>query len=267
MRNSDINIKERRANLVKILQDEPNTSISSLSEQLTVSESTIRRDLKFLDSKKKIYTSYKLTDTGIQKDILPEFDSDIFYNTNIEEKEAIAKQAAKMIKTGDVVFINSSSTALRVIKYVDQDFVTIITNNARCLLEPVNSKVKLILIGGEIVHNSVYKNSKMCTTGDYAVSLIHNILANKCIIGISGITEEKGLSTAVISELTVNREMINSCLGHVIVVADNRKIGINHNYIFSPIENVSCLITDKNSDPEYLNQISNKGIEIIIADT
>ncbi|MGB4610870.1 MAG: DeoR/GlpR family DNA-binding transcription regulator [Saccharofermentanales bacterium] len=264
MRNSDINIKERRANLVQILQDDSNVSISNLSKQLKVSEATIRRDLKFLDSQKKIYTSYKITDTGIQKDILPEFDSDIFSNTNIEEKEAIAKQAAKMIESGDVVFINSSSTALRVIKYVDQDFVTIVTNNARCLLEPVNPKVKLILIGGEVMQNTVYKSSKMCTTGDYAISLINNILANKCIIGISGITEDKGLSTAVISELTVNREMINSCLGHVIVVADNRKIGVNHNYIFSPIENVTCLITDKNSDSEYLNQISNKGIEIII---
>jgi len=45
------------------------------------------------------------------------------------------------------------------------------------------------------------------------------------IIGVSGITEDRGLSTAVINELTINREMIKSCFGEVIVVADHRKLG------------------------------------------
>ena len=50
--------------------------------------------------------------------------------------------------------------------------------------------------------------------------------------GVSGISAERGVSSAALDELTVNREMISSSLDKVIIVADNRKIGINHNYIF-----------------------------------
>ncbi|MDI9490937.1 MAG: DeoR/GlpR family DNA-binding transcription regulator [Bacillota bacterium] len=264
MRTSDAKIRERRAKLIQILHNNPDTAIPELSQLLNVSQATIRRDIKFLENKDQISTSFSSTDSGIKMDILPEFDSDVLYHTNIKEKEKIAQSAAKMLKSGDVVFINSSSTALRVIKYIEQDFVTVITNNARSLLEPLNNKVKLILIGGEVIRNAASTNSKMCTTGDYAVSQIENVLANVCIIGVSGITEDRGLSTAVINELTINREMIKSCFGEVIVVADHRKIGVNHNYLFADISNVNYLITDNKSNPENIKKIEKEGVEVIL---
>ena len=263
MRVSDADIRERRANLIQILQNDADISLAELSSVLEVSESTVRRDMNYLKERNILSTSIKNSNGQFTTNFVPEFDNDLMFNTKVEEKEAIAKEAASMLESGDVVYINSSSTALRVIKYITCGFVTVITNNARAVFEPVNPNVKVILTGGEIIQNNSVGNVKFCTTGDYAISTIKNILANVCILGISGISAEKGISSAAIDELTVNREMINSCLGKVIIVADNREIGFNHNYIFSDIENVDYLITDNEAKTIELDKIKKEGVEII----
>ncbi len=266
MKNSNATIRERRAKIIRALQNQPNISLSALSDLFEVSQATIRRDLSYLKKQHIVSTNYRSTKDGFKKNILPEFDSEILYNTNIEEKELIAKKAAEMLLPGDVVYINSSSTALRVIKYIKSDYVTIITNNINSLFEQRNPNIKLILTGGEIAHSGM-NQPKMCTTGDHAVSTLKSILANVCILGVSGVSDTHGLSTAVGEELAINREMINCCMGKVIVVADNRKVGFNHNYIFSPIENVTCLITDEKTDPIEIDKLIDKGIEVVITNS
>lgn len=263
MRSSDAEIRDRRANIIQVLQNDSGIELSELASRFKVSESTIRRDLNYLKDKKIISTSVRSTNEGFVTNVIPEFDSDLMYNTKIEEKEMIAKQAASVLESGDVVYINSSSTAVRVIKYIDYNFVTVITNNARALFEQAKPNVKVILTGGEIIHKNSIGNSKFAMTGDHAISTVKNILANVCILGVSGISAERGVSSAALDELTVNREMISSSLDKVIIVADNRKIGINHNYIFSDIENVDYLITDSEANALEVDKIRKKGVDVI----
>ncbi len=263
MRSSNATIRNRRAKIIRTLQNDPDTSLDELAALFQVSQATIRRDLNYLKKQNIVSTNYRSTKDGFKKNVLPEFDSEILYNTNIEEKELIAKKAAEMILPGDVVYINSSSTALRVIKYIKSDYVTIITNNMNSLFEHRNPNIKLILTGGEIAHSDLH-HPKMCATGHHAVSTLKSILANICILGVSGVSDTHGLSTAASDELAINREMINCCIGKVIVVADHRKIGFNHNYIFSSIDKISCLITDNKSDPLEIKKLQEKGIEVVI---
>lgn len=265
MKNSNANIRDRRAKIIRLLQNKPNISLEELAITFQVSQATIRRDLKHLKNRHIVSTNYSSTENGFKKNILPEFDSDILYYSNTEEKELIAAKAAEMLLPGDVVYINSSSTALRIIKYIKSDYITIITNNMNSLFEQRAPNIKLILTGGEITHSDLHQ-SKICTTGHYAISTVKSILANVCILGVSGVSDAHGLSTAASDELAINREMINCCIGKVIVVADHRKIGFNHNYIFSPIDKVDCLITDHKSDPVEIEKLKKKGIEVIITD-
>ncbi|NLZ71249.1 MAG: DeoR/GlpR transcriptional regulator, partial [Clostridiaceae bacterium] len=127
MRVSDADIRERRANLIQILQNDADISLAELSSVLEVSESTVRRDMNYLKERNILSTSIKNSNGQFTTNFVPEFDNDLMFNTKVEEKEAIAKEAASMLESGDVVYINSSSTALRVIKYITCGFVTVIT--------------------------------------------------------------------------------------------------------------------------------------------
>lgn len=264
MRNSDANIRQRRAQLIKILQQDPNRDLPHLASDLKVSEATIRRDLKFLEKENSLSTRYQKIDGNFVKNILPEFDSDTLFSTNIEEKEAIARAAASLLLPGDVVYINSSSTALRLIKHIKSDYVTVVTNNALSLFEERNPTLKLILVGGEISQDNHNTYAKVRTTGNYALATIKDIMANVCILGISGISSDKGLSSASAYETAINKEMINSCLGKTIVVADNRKIGFTHNYIFAKPDKVDCLITDSQADEAELKKLKDLGIDVLV---
>jgi len=60
MRTSDAKIRERRAKLIQILHNNPDTAIPELSQLLNVSQATIRRDIKFLENKDQISTSFQV---------------------------------------------------------------------------------------------------------------------------------------------------------------------------------------------------------------
>ena len=154
-----------------------------------------------------------------------------------------------------------------IFQYISDKSMTIITNNGRSLSLKRSPDTELVLIGGQ-VGNSDPNGTLMKTsmTGDFAVDMISKISATKCVLGVSGISVNGGLTSLAIQDPAVNKAMIQHCNGPVIVVADHRKIGVRHNYYFGSIHDVTHLITDSGSDPEELEKIRNAGITVCVVD-
>lgn len=267
MKNSKINILERQTKLLAYLQKHRYATVADLTIALSVSPATVRRDLKNLRQSGDVNTFYGGTRLNESNHSLPVFDNERYFLTNISAKEAIAREAATLVESGDTIFINSSSTALRIIPYIRDKEVTIITNNARSLSTKRNPGTQLILIGGEVPNIGASTSTKMCTSGDYAVRMIEKITTTKCFIGVSGISAERGLSSMAINEPAINRAMLENCRDSVIVLADHRKVGLNHSYHFGPIDKVDFLITDNLSDIEEIEKLKNEGVKVIIVTT
>ena len=127
MKNAVVNIQARQKALLNVLKDDLMHTVKALSQQLNVSETTIRRDLSSLARMGKVIRSHgkaKRLNTGT---VIDNCD-----NQNIEIlKEILAKTAASFVKNGQTVFINSSSAALDAVKYLINKKVTIITNNVK----------------------------------------------------------------------------------------------------------------------------------------
>ena len=90
---------------------------------------------------------------------------------------------------------------------------------------------------------------KMSMTGALAVEMISRISTTKCILGVSGISAEGGLTSMAVQD-----------------PADHRKVGIRHNFLFGSLSDVSRLVTDTGSDPEELENIRRAGVEITLVD-
>lgn len=115
----------RRNKILEIMQEKPEVKVEELAKMFDVSPVTVRRDLQYLEDKQKLtrfYGGASVKDPEeLKKDLTTEY------------RELIAKYAARFIEDGDTLFINTSSTALHLVKYIDKKNVTAITNNGRAL--------------------------------------------------------------------------------------------------------------------------------------
>lgn len=256
MKNSNGLVSKRQQLILQELKDNRTVKIDELSKKLGVSPITIRRDLQLFQENgivEKFYGGATLVEKALDDD--PSFsDSSEKYLTH---KHAIAQCAAELIEDGDIVFINSSSTALLVLEYLGDKHVTVVTNNGKALQVSNSPNIDLVLTGGEV------SRRKLCMVGDYATHLLSKISANKCILGVSGISANLGISTSVLQETTINSTMLKKCNGPTIILADNSKVGKNHNFLIGEINRISYLITDSNADEKEIELIKAKGIEVL----
>ncbi len=261
MKTSKQVIYSRQEEILNFLQNHNYCKLSELSDHFKVSSSTIRRDIEQM-SKSGIGVKCRggICIKNAEK-ALPKFDDERFQLSHSAEKEAIAKKTAELIEDGDTVLMNASSTVLRILPYIHDKNVTIITNNGRMLFAKRNPGTDLIIVGGEVPPVSS-ASAKLSMTGDITIETISRISATKCILGVSGISADSGLTSMSLRDPPINRNMIRQCTGKVIIAADHRKIGIQHNFNFTTAEKVDILVTDDSSDEVELQKLREKGIEV-----
>lgn len=242
MKSSKQEIYERRDKIFAEILAKGEVSVNDLSQQLNVSELTIRRDLLFFEQKKYIERFYG----GAR--LLPAHDEQNPSQTINKIKNEIAKKAASLIDSGDIIFINTSSTALLTLKYLENKEVTVITNNAKAVFMKTSPNVTIILSGGEL------RNPKETMVGDFAIQTLSMVNISKAILGCSGLTLDQGITSSIHHEVVINHMMLNKSKGSRIIVADHNKLGHAANYVSGSIHDVDILVTNKHEDQSMINQ-------------
>lgn len=241
-------VEGRRRQVVEMLQRNPQIRIDELAKRLGVSVVTIRRDLQYLEEKKQITRFYG--GAAVSKEAAGYVDDVAIY------RELIAKYAATLVDDGDTIFINTSSNALDIIKYIKGRHVTVITNNGKAIRQEKAEGVDLILTGGEVRH------PKEALVGDFATRNLQNIFAKKAFMGCAGISAATGMSTEIANEVNVNQLMIEHTVQEVYLLADHTKVGHNSSFTSCSIESIRHLITDEMAPAEELEQMRGLGIEV-----
>lgn len=248
----------RQKNILNLLQKKQDLNVAELSRIFNVTTATIRRDLEILEEQGSVKRYF-----GGAKYILPP-NIDVQYQTvkgnPTPAKMAIGKKAASMVSENDIIFLNSSSTVLYILDFLSDIQVSVITNNARALYSKYADGIDLLLTGGEIYGN------KQSLVGEFALSSIKMVTANKCFLGASGISAVGGVTSSILQEVAVNQHMIRQCSGPKILVADSSKIGVRQSFFSYGLDMVTHLITDSGADPEELERIRRCGVETIVVD-
>src|SRR5690625_4148010 len=102
---------ERQDMILQILNEEHKVIASNLSKRLSVSEDTIRRDLKELDSKGLI----KRVHSGALRIGPPVVDFSIRENISSEIKMKLAKKAVEFLREDMVILIDGGTTNLHLV--------------------------------------------------------------------------------------------------------------------------------------------------------
>ena len=237
-------VDKRRQEVMKLIQENNFMSVEDLQKQFGVSAATMRRDLQYWENLGAIERNYggaALLQAFIEED-------EETYRRSRYMK-AIAKRAAMFVEDGDVIFVNSSMTAVMIIEYIRYKHVTIITNNAKAINYNPDENVTVLFTGGEL------RFPKKSMTGDLAVQTINSITANKCFIGCSGLTME-GISTANVKETLVNKTMLQRTKGKKFVLCDHTKVGLNFAFRYATFDGIDYLITDVDANKNVINYIA-----------
>ncbi len=247
MKKSKQVINSRREKIIELLKNRSEVQTDFLSDYLDVSTLTIRRDLEYLVHTGVVERFYG----GVRLINLTE------ERNNLDNKHSIAKEAATYVNNGDTIFINTSSTALLVLHYIKNKKVTVITNNANAIFIDKDQSISLFLTGGEIRH------PKESMVGDFAISNIQKVTANKAFIGCDGLSIKGGVSTSVLQEATINSLMLQRVSEQNFLLVESFKIGIESNFQSSLINAVDTIITDKLLRADFEEELKLEGAQII----
>lgn len=245
-------VNARRNSIMKEIQSKGKVQVDDLAKTMHVSPLTIRRDLQYweeMGAVERYYGGARLIQNYVHNDN-PALANDFY-------KHAIAKYAAQYVQDGDTIFINTSSTALLMLRYIKNKHVTVITNNGKAILMDYDPMINICLTGGEL------RNPKESMVGDFALNNLNRVSATKAFLGCSGISASVGMTTAILQEVAINEVMINRCSGEVFMLADHTKIGINHSFISGTITSFDYVITDVLADEFELNSIQEHSIKTI----
>lgn len=253
MKNNINIVNTRREKIINILKAKKSIKVTDLSEIFEVSPLTIRRDLDHLTKLglvERFHGGANLVEEPVDKE-------NMILN---QKKTAIAKKASEYINDNETIFINSSSTALLTLQYLKDKRVTVITNNGKALGLDIDSKISLVLTGGDI------KFPKAALTGEFAVRNLSKVTANRSIIGVSGLSFEMGLTSFFLDEVAVNELMLTRVSEGSIVVADSSKLGLNQTFVSGQVSAISMLITDSDADRVFIEKLEKMGIQVILVD-
>lgn len=164
-------------------------------KELSVSISTLRRDLMKLQKEKKIILLHGGGVKLAQKTVELSITTKIELNKQLKEK--IARKAAAFVENGDVIFLDPSSTTYLMIPYLAGKDVTVLTNGVSHINQLVALNVSCIMIGGLIK-----KTTNSCI-GPLTEDIMKTFYFNKCFLGASGFTIQSGITNYDINERSI----------------------------------------------------------------
>ena len=208
--------EERHKLILDKLKEKGIVKINDLIELTYTSESTLRRDLTFLES----INALKRVHGGatLLKGRYNELSYDEKLVQNIDEKISIGKYAASLINDGDSIYLDAGTTTLEMINYIDKKDIVIVTNGLKHSDALVERGIESYILGGRI------RLKTKAITGIYAVRNLERFRFDKAFIGINGVHLEYGYTTPDSEEAALKEGAIKLSRESYIL-ADESKFG------------------------------------------
>lgn len=251
---------ERRQSLLDILRKQPGLRVPELAQAMNVSEGTVRNDLNALEEEgrlRRVHGGAVLNDQD-------QFQNISFvrrYKQNVAAKLAIASEAALLVKDGDSILMDASSTAYYLAQALaGRRKLRVMTNGFEVARELAqNSSNTVILIGG------VVNNDSASVTGLLSEQIIADMHIQKAFLSCSGFSLDRGMTEVHLAEAQLKRKIIESSK-ELFALIDSSKFGKEDLTPFARPEKINRLFTDKYLAPEWAGKLTKARVEYTICE-
>lgn len=249
---------ERRGKIEQTILKNKSVLVLELAKEYDVTTETIRSDLEKLEKQGVLVRTYG------GATLVESREADMNINeretVNFEGKQRIGMKAAELIKDGETVFLDASTSSLQLARNIkDKKGITIITNAEKIVMELSDCPdIKVICTGG-MLHS---KN--MSYIGRVVEETIRkSYYANKVFFSCRGITLSRGLMESTEAEAEIKKAMIE-CSESAIFLCDKKKLGRLGVPVISGLNKIDYFITDIKLDEEWNKALDDNDVRLLI---
>lgn len=194
--------EERRNRLLQMLQETRSISVPDAASRFEVTEETIRRDLKLLESSGFLQRTHGGAIPA--DDARTEPSLEVRQGINIPGKDRIGELAAQMVKDGDTIILDASTSALFLARHLrGKKNLTVITNAEKIVLElSAVPDITLICTGG------ILRQGSLSYVGRAAENMLAGLQAGTAFLSCRGFHPERGFTDASEPESEIRRQMM-----------------------------------------------------------
>lgn len=247
---------ERRNAILEKLQMERRVVVSELSSLYEVSEETIRRDLDKLENDGYAIKSYGGAVLNENSNLDLPFN--VRKNRNVIGKQKIANILNNIIKDGERITLDASSTAVAIAKTIkEKKDITVITNSLEIAIELLeNPDCTVISTGG------VTSRGSFALVGPLTDRAIRSYYVDKAIVSSKGIDLKAGFSDSDDRHAN-NKTTMLRCAKQKILAVDSSKFNKIAFSKIGDLKDIDMIVTDKKPDEEWLRKLDELGVECI----
>lgn len=234
----------RKALLIDRLARDGSLSVTPLAAELDVSEDTLRRDLRDLASAGLLVRVHggAVPASPTHRPVAAR------QSLHAADKQKLARAAAELIGDGSVIIVDGGTTHLHLAAAVPpgRAFTLVTHSPAVAASFEHHGNVEIVLIGGRIFRHS------MVALGTETAQAFARIRADLCLLGVTGVHAEIGLTTGDAEEAALKRVMA-AAAAETVVAATPDKIGRAHPWGVLALGDIATLITTQER-PDWLPQ-------------
>ncbi|NRR20946.1 DeoR/GlpR family DNA-binding transcription regulator [Brevibacillus sp. MS2.2] len=250
--------EERLAAILAYLQEYQRISVQEVVEQFGVSRDTARRDMVKLEEQGQILR----TRGGA---VLPSLNKKNYSHQermqlDLTGKRSIAAAAARLIKDGDYLLLDASTTVQLTVETLQTRDHVIITNSLATAASMSRKEGVLVKLLGGDVHAE-----DQCVLGTRVIQNLADFHVDKVLVGACGLTKEGLMSTQEDHGFLI-KEMIKRA-DQVIILTDHTKFGKSMLYRVAGFDQIDIIVTDKLPEKEIAEALHANDVEVIVAST
>ena len=247
---------ERRNAILTKLTVEGKVIVSDLSQEFSVTEETIRRDLERLENDglaKKTYGG-----AVANKNPNTDLPYSVRKRANVEKKQRIAEIIGDMINDGDYIMLDASSTAIFVAKYIkNKKNITLITNSVEILLELADKEDWNILsTGGSL------RKGALSLVGASAEKMIRGFHVDLAVCSAKGLDIKMGVTDSNEKDSQIKQAIFSAAEKRVLAVDSTKFDKISFVKVCEASE-VDLVVTDEPPTERWVEYFKENNVELV----
>lgn len=247
---------QRKQLILERLRQSGQIVAKALSEELGISEDTVRRDLRELAAAgllQRVHggalpASAATGNLQVREQLAP------------EEKRALGRAGAALVQPGQVVILDGGTTSLQVVQHLPLQLqATVVTHSPTVAAAlAAHTGIEVLVLGGRLFRHS------MVNVGATVVEAAAQLRADLYLMGVTGVHAEAGLTTGDFEEAAVKRALHRRA-AETVVLASSDKLGAASAFTVAPLTALAGLVVPADTPPRTRKALQAAGATLSVA--
>ena len=251
------NVQARQDLILQEVYANKRVRIKDLAVKLGVHEMTVRRDIDALAEQgilERIHGGAKL---------LTKASDELAYGMRVHEnregKNRIARAALDLIRDGETIALDASTSVLQLAHLIPSRSINTILTSLDAANTLAAANAPFTLIGGE------FHARARSFVGALATNTLKRLHPDKVFFSSKGFSLEAGFTDAHLPETEMKERLIRSG-AVVIALLDHTKFSRVALNTIAELEDVDVIITDREPNAEFKSVIEHNDVRLIVAE-